>query len=52
MSIKYIVVLNTKNPNKTYLMTGRDFIPDVFLSAEDASKAARKVCKHFKVVAI
>ena len=52
MSVSYIVVLNTKDPLKAYLMTGRNFIPYVFTNTEEAVKEAKKVHKHFKVIAL
>jgi hypothetical protein len=52
MSINYIVVLNAKVPNKAYLMAGRNFEPYVFSNIEDATKEAKKVCNHFKIVAL
>lgn len=52
MSVSYIVILNTKDPLRAYLMTGRDFIPHVFTNTEEAIKEAKKVRKHFKVIAL
>lgn len=52
MSVSYIVVLNAKYPLRAYLMTGRNFIPCVFTSTEEAIKEAKKVHKHFKVIAL
>lgn len=52
MSINYVVLLNTKNPTKAYLMMRRNFEPYVFTNIEEAKQEAKKVSKHFRVVAI
>lgn len=46
----YIVILNSKNPSKAYIMTKSNFEPYVFLDEYSAGKEARKTGKSFKVV--